>query len=67
MKIINNRAYPGTLKGKFYTLRQMRQFFRTSKKVNKEYWLARIHKFIKGKNKFKSLFGKRKIKNDRGN
>ncbi len=62
MKTINGRSYPGTLKGNFHTLKQMRQFFRTSKKVNKEYWLARIYKFIKEKNKFQSLFGKRKKK-----
>jgi len=60
VKIINNRAYPGTLKGSLHTLKQMREFFRRSHKVNKEYWMERIHEFIKEKKKFQSLFGKKK-------
>jgi len=63
MRIINNRAYPGTLIKNFHTLKQMRQHFKRSKKVNKEYWLERIRQFIMAKKKLKSLFGKRRIKN----
>ncbi len=62
MKIINNRAYPGTLIKNFHTLKQMRQHFKRSNKVNKEYWLERIRQFIIEKKQFKSLFGKRKKK-----
>ena len=62
MKTINGRAYPGTLKGKLYTLKQMWDFFRRSKKLNKEYWQAQIVKFKADKKKFQSLFGKRRKK-----
>jgi len=42
MKIINGRAYPGTLIKKYHTLRQMQEFLKRSKKLNREYWQARI-------------------------
>ena len=64
MKLVNGRAYPGTRKGKFYTLKQMWNFFRRSKKLNREYWLARIDEFKVEKIKFQSLFKKKGVKND---
>tara|TARA_R110000824_G_scaffold357232_1_gene544629 strand:- start:654 stop:806 length:153 start_codon:yes stop_codon:yes gene_type:complete len=42
MKIINGKAYPGTLIKEHHTLRQMQEFLKRSKKLNKEYWQARI-------------------------
>ena len=62
MKTINGRSYPGTLKGKFHTLRQMKNFLRSSKELNKEYWQARIDEFKIDAIKLKAFFKKRNKK-----
>ena len=55
-KIINGISYPGVIKKRFHTLRQMRDFFRRSKELNKEYWWARIGELKIDKIKLKEFF-----------
>ena len=42
MKTIGGKAYPGKLKYGFYTFKQMKEFLKRSKGLNKEYWTNRI-------------------------
>ena len=45
MKIINGKAFPGLLIKEHHTLRQMQDFLKRSKKLNREYWKARIENY----------------------
>ena len=45
MKIINGKAFPGLLIKEHHTLRQMQDFLKRSKKINREYWKARIENY----------------------
>ena len=57
-KIINGVTYPGFLKKRFHTLRQMQDFLSRSKELKKEYWGARIGEIKKRKSKYGDLFKK---------
>ena len=47
MKTVNNRSYPGELIKARHTLKQMKDFLRRSKGLNRDYWIARIYNYQK--------------------